>query len=117
MPELIEHERRRCPRIDAICSALGPHAEVRPVAVPIDCLDGSVEAFYARPERFLDERVRGSQSGWAFLDPDVESRFVASLEEDLSSGALDDRYRAWRTRPAFEGALRLIVGRRSAPLS
>jgi hypothetical protein len=31
---------------------------VRPVAVPIDCLDGFMEAFYARPEGFLDERVR-----------------------------------------------------------
>jgi ubiquinone/menaquinone biosynthesis C-methylase UbiE len=26
-----------------------------PVAVPIDCLDGFMEAFYARPEGFLDE--------------------------------------------------------------
>jgi hypothetical protein len=47
---------------------------------------------------------------WAFVGPDVESRFVTSLEGDLSSGTWDDRYGAWRTRPASEGALRLIVG-------
>jgi hypothetical protein len=70
-----------------------------------------MEAFYARPEGFLDERVRRSQSGWAFVDRAVEERFVARLEKDLSSGAWDERYGAWRTRQAFEGALRLIVGR------
>jgi SAM-dependent methyltransferase len=111
VPELIEREARRFPPIQAICSALGAHAEVRAVPVPIDCLDGFVEAFYARPEGFLDERVRRSQSGWALVDRAVEERFVARLDKDLSSGAWDERYGAWRTRQAFEGALRLIVGR------
>jgi hypothetical protein len=54
---------------------------VRPVPVPIDCLDGFVEAFYARPEGFLDERVRRSQSGWAFVDRAVEERFVTRLDK------------------------------------
>jgi hypothetical protein len=71
---------------------------VRPVAVPIDCLDGFMEAFYARPERFLDERMRRSQSGWAFVDAAVEDRFVASLDQDLGSGAWDERYGPWRGR-------------------
>ena len=108
VPELIEHERRRLPPIDAICSALGPGARVREVPVPADCLDGFLEAFYARPERFLDESVRRSQSAWAFVDPSVEARFVTSLGSDLRSGVWEERYGAWRSRPAFKGALRLI---------
>jgi hypothetical protein len=83
--ELIEHEARRFPPIDAISSVVGPDTEVRLVAVPIDCLDGFMEAFYARPEGFLDERVRRAQSGWAFVDRAVEEQFVARLGKDLSS--------------------------------
>lgn len=52
------HLARRFPPVDAICSVVGADTAVRPVAVPIDCLDGFMEAFYARPEGFPDERVR-----------------------------------------------------------
>ena len=111
VPEMMEHERRRLPRIETILAALGPDATVRPVAVPADCVDGFIEAFYARPEAFLAEEVRRSQSAWAFVDRAVEERFVTSLRQDLASGGWDDRYGHWRAKPQFEGALRLIVER------
>jgi SAM-dependent methyltransferase len=110
VPDLMEHERRRLPPIETICAALGPESEVRPVPVPLDCLDGFSEAFYGRPERFLDDKARRSQSFWGFAEPGVENRFVASLSEELASGAWDERYGEWRSRPSFQGALRLIVG-------
>ena len=110
VPELIKAEQNRFPSITAICSALGADTDVRSVAVPIDCLDGFTEAYYARPERFLDEDVRRSQSAWAFVHPDVEARFIAALGSDLGSGAWDEQYGSWRSRPQFHGALRLIIG-------
>ena len=79
--------------------------------VAVDCVDGFTEADYARPEAFLDDAVRRSQSVWNFVADDVERRFVAVLGDDLRSGAWDDRYGAWRTWPVFRGALRLIVAR------
>lgn len=109
-PELIAAERRRCPRIDAICAGLGGGCEVRVVAVPVDCTDGFVEAYYARPERLLDPAVRHSQSAWSFLDDGVEERIVDRLRHDLDSGRWDARYPGWRDAPQFEGSLRLIVG-------
>lgn len=108
-PELIAAERRRYPAIDTIRRWLGGAARVRPIPVPIDCMDGFAEAFYARPERFLDPAVRRAQSAWTFLAPGVEERIVARLRADLDSGAWDARHGHWRTTPQYEGSLRLIV--------
>lgn len=77
---------------------------------PHDCTDGFTEAFYARPERFLDEGVRRAQSAWGFVDPSVEARFVARLTADLADGTWDQAHGHLRTRPTYEGSLRLVVG-------
>jgi hypothetical protein len=109
-PELIAAERRRYPAIDTIAAAIGCSCEVTRVPVPIDCVDGFTEAFYARPERFLDPRVRAAQSAWGFVEPDAVTRCVRRLRADLDSGAWDRRYGALRTQPEFIGSLRLLVG-------
>jgi SAM-dependent methyltransferase len=109
VPELIEAERRRYPALDAISDALGGGATISSVPVARDCLDGFTEAFFARPEAFLNTATRRSQSAWGFVDDGVEDRFVAQLRHDLESGAWDERYGALRHRDAFEGALRLVV--------
>ena len=108
-PELIAAEYRRYPPIDMIRAELGGTTEVHTIPIPIDCVDGFTEAFYGRPERFLDPAIRRSQSAWGFVDTTVQERFVQTLGADLQSGAWDERYGAWRQLPAFEGSLRLIV--------
>lgn len=112
LPEMIREERRRMPPIGEIVRALGGAAEVVPVPLAIDCTDGFSEAFYARPEAFLDERVRRGQSFWRFLPTGVEERFVRQLTDDLRGGEWDRRHGHWRTAPFFESAVRLIVARR-----
>ena len=67
VPELMEAERRRYPPIQHICDVLGGVSAVMDIPIPIDCTDGFTEAFYARPERFLDPAVRQSQSAWRFV--------------------------------------------------
>lgn len=109
IPEIAQAERRRDPSMADICAGLGGTADVRPVPIPIDCTDGFTEAYYARPERFLDPAVRRCQSVWAFVPAVAEERAVERLARDLASGEWDRRYGPWRTRPVFEGALRLIV--------
>jgi SAM-dependent methyltransferase len=108
-PELLELERRRCPSIETLCNTLGGRSEVRYIAVPIDCLDGFSEAFYARPERFLDSSVRRAQSSWSFVEPDVHERVVETLRAELASGEWDRRFGNWRRFPQFDGSLCLIV--------
>jgi hypothetical protein len=77
--------------------------------IPIDCTDGFTEAFYARPDQFLVEGVRRSQSAWGFVDPAVEARFVRRLAADLDSGEWDRRYGHLRSAPTFAGSLRLVI--------
>jgi SAM-dependent methyltransferase len=110
-PELIAAERRRYPVIAEIAAAIGSSAEVITVPIPIDCVDGFTEAYFARPEQFLDPRVRAAQSAWGFVDEAAAVRAVEQLRADLDSGAWDERYGFLRTQPQFLGAMRLIVGR------
>ncbi|MEU9883935.1 methyltransferase domain-containing protein [Sphaerisporangium sp. NPDC051011] len=109
-PELFAAERPRYPAIGAIASLVGPVSRVEPVPVPIDCVDGFVEAYYARPECLLDPQVRASQSAWGFVDDVDEARAADRLRRDLESGAWDEKYGYLRRRPEYVGSLRLIVG-------
>jgi SAM-dependent methyltransferase len=109
VPELITAERRRYPAIDQIRAVLGGQSAVTPIPVPIDCVDGFTEAYYARPEAFLDPAVRRSQSAWGFVEPAAEERAVARLRDDLASGQWERDNGALRTQPEFTGSLRLIT--------
>jgi len=108
LPELIAGERRRFPSLDRLAAALGP-CRITELAIPLDCTDGFLEAYYGRPEAFGDPAVRRSQSSWSFLDPAVRDRGLARLAADLASGDWDRRYGRLRGQPEFAGALRLVV--------
>lgn len=109
-PELYAAESRRYPSIDSVIGALGPRATAVPVPVPFDCSDGFTEAFYGRPEAFLDPAVRRSQSAWSFVGARAEARAVDNLASDLTSGRWDERFGHLRRQPTFVGSLRLVVG-------
>jgi methyltransferase family protein len=111
-PELYAAERARYPTMGTMAGALGPHTTVRPVPVPFDCVDGFTEAFYGRPEQFLDPSVRASQSAWTFVDAADEERSMRRLADDLASGRWDERHGQLRTEAEFTGALRLVVSAR-----
>ena len=111
VPELIAAERRRYPAVPTIAAAIGTTAEVLEVPIPIDCVDGFTEAYYARPEAFLDPRVRAAQSAWGFVSAEATERAVDRLRDDLADGSWERRYGHLRTQPEFRGSLRLIVGR------
>jgi SAM-dependent methyltransferase len=111
VPEVIAIERARFPAIDHVVDVLGGDAEVLDVPIPIDCVDGFGEAYYARPEAFLQPDVRAAQSGWVLTDPDAVARGVARLADDLASGRWDERHGHLRDQPEHIGATRLIVAR------
>jgi SAM-dependent methyltransferase len=114
VPELIAVEQRRHPPMETLrthLGAVGGSVEIHNVPIPFDCTDGFTEAFYARPERFLDTAVRRAQSSWGFVAGGVEDRFVRALDADLRSGAWDERFGPWRNQPFYEGSLRLVVAR------
>jgi SAM-dependent methyltransferase len=85
-------------------------ARVEPVLIPWDCADGFYEAYWRRPEAYLDEHVRRGISIWARVGPEAEQRAVRSLREDLASGQWADRNRDLITLDAADLGLRLLVG-------
>jgi SAM-dependent methyltransferase len=111
MADIAAAEAARFLPIETLSAHLGGEVEVRPCRVPQNCTDGFMEAFFGRPEHFLDPQKRAAQSAWAFAPAGAEARFVAKLAADLASGAWDARYGHLRTAPFFDGSLRLLIGR------
>jgi SAM-dependent methyltransferase len=68
-------------------------ARIEPVPIPWDCADGFYEAYWRRPEAYLDEQVRRGMSVWARVGPDAEQRAVRGLRDDLASGRWAERNR------------------------
>lgn len=110
-PEMAVVEQQRYTRIRLITDALGGSNEIVRIPVPIDCSDRFQVALYARPEEFLIDEVRRSQSAWKFLPAGVEERVVASIRRDLKSGEWDRKYGHLRSRASINCQLRLVVSR------
>jgi SAM-dependent methyltransferase len=84
-------------------------ARMEPVLIPWDCADGFFEAYWRRPEAYLEENVRRGISVWARVGPDAEQRAVRSLRDDLASGRWAERNRDLLDLDAAELGLRLLV--------
>ena len=82
---------------------------MEPVLIPWDCADGFFEAYWRRPEAYLDENVRRGVSVWARLGPDAEQSAVHSLRNDLASGRWAERNRDLVDLDAAELGLRLLI--------
>jgi SAM-dependent methyltransferase len=94
---------------DPIAGLLEMRRVARRVLVPWDCVDGFFEAYWRRPEAYLDESVRRGVSVWASVGPEVEERAVRSLREDLASGRWAERNRELLDLEAAELGLRLLI--------
>jgi len=95
------------PSLTEMTRAIGGRTE--PVLIPWDCADGFFEAYWRRPEAYLDENVRRGVSVWAKVGPAVEQRAVHSLRDDLASGRWAERNRDLVNLDTAELGLRLLV--------
>ena len=95
--------------MDFLRQSLGGDVSIESVPVPFDCIDGFTEAFYGRPERFLDPEVRRAQSAWTFVSKEATERSLTQLHDDLESGKWDEKYGNLRNQATFLGSLTLIV--------
>ena len=95
------------PSLTELASAIG--ARIESVLVPWDCADGFFEAYWRRPEAYLDENIRRGVSIWARVGPDAEQRAVRSLRNDLVSGQWAERNRDLAALDAAELGLRLLI--------
>ena len=90
-----------------LADAIGGRAE--PVLIPWDCADGFLEAYWRRPEAYLEEYVRRACSVWTRVGPEAEQRAVRSLRDDLDSGRWAESNRDLADLDAAELGLRLLV--------
>ena len=107
-PLVLDTEARRYPAIAEITATLGGETAAVPVPIPADCTDGFNEAYYARPERFLDPAARQSCSAWSFVDAPLAALYTRELREAIESGAWDERYGHLRGQPQLNGSLVLV---------
>lgn len=110
-PKVLATEARRYPALAHIGQVLGGTAEIVPVSIPLVCRDGFNEAYYGRPESFLDEGARSACSAWSFVDAAENAASIERLRGDLAFGAWDARYGALRQQPSYDGSLRLVIAR------
>jgi hypothetical protein len=95
------------PPLTELAGSIG--ARVESVHIPWDCIDGFYEAYWRRPEAYLDEDVRRGMSIWARVGPDAEQRAVRALRDDLASGRWLERNRDLVELDAAELGVRLLI--------
>jgi SAM-dependent methyltransferase len=106
LPE-VAHLLAGRPSLTELACAIGARTE--PVLIPWDCADGFFEAYWRRPESYLDDHVRRGISVWARVGPDVEQRAVRSLRDDLVSGRWAERNHDLLDLEAAELGMRLLI--------
>jgi SAM-dependent methyltransferase len=107
LPALRELDLFRFEAPAALADRIGA-AAIRVVPVPSDCRDGFIEAFWARPEAYLDPVVREGMSGMRAMDQDVVDAAMRRLAADLESGAWDRRHGHLRDLPELDLGYRIL---------
>ncbi len=95
------------PSLTELVGVIGAHAE--PVPIPWDCADGMFEAYWRRPEAYLDEQVRRGMSVWGKVGGAVEQRVVHDLRDDLATGRWAERNADLAGLDSADFGLRLLV--------
>ena len=90
-----------------MAGSIGARAE--PVLIPWDCADGFLEAYWRRPEAYLEEHVRRAILSLDQGRAGAEQRAVRSLRDDLASGRWGERNSELADLDAAELGLRLLV--------
>lgn len=107
LPEIVPPNKRSFPTMPELLNAL-PAPIVQPLLVPSDCTDRMFATLWARPEQYLDPRVRAATSAWHQVPAPVVTRALGRLRRDLASGAWDERYGYLRAMREWDVGLRLI---------
>lgn len=95
------------PSLTEQADAIGARTE--PVMIPWDCADGFFEAYWRRPEAYLDDSVRRGISVWSRVGPEIEERAVRRLRDDLASGHWAERNHDLLDLDAIDLGIRLLI--------
>jgi SAM-dependent methyltransferase len=96
------------PTLDEVVDGLNAHT-VEVVPIPADCPDGFLMAYWRRPEKYLNEEVQASTSGFSRLQPAAYTEGLDRLRRDLASGRWQRRHADLLERDEFDVGLRLVI--------
>ena len=105
-PELVTLDEGKMPGMADFEGWLGP-VEIASVAVPHDCTDGFLGAYWRRPAAYLDPKIRAAIS--CFWAMDNISAALERLESDLDSGAWAQRYSQLLDLDEYDLGYRLVT--------
>ena len=105
--EIIELDRLQFPTLREIGAAIGP-LEAEVLAVPADCTDGFLGAYWRRPAAYLDPRARAAISTFSKFDATAA---IARLEAELTDGTWSARHGEVLARSELDVGYRLVVAR------
>jgi len=111
-PEIVARARQSCPSVSDLVGHLGDCTTHR-LAIPHDCADGFLAAYWRRPEAYLDPAIRAGISGLALLDRETVARGVARLKGDLESARWEERFGYLRRLDTLDVGYRLVVADRT----
>jgi len=106
-PEVLSVDRRIFPSVEALTSELG-RVRVEPVAVPHDCTDGFLGAYWRRPHAYLRPSVRRAIS--TFARARGVDAGIRRLRADLNSGEWQRRNSSILGLDSLDLGYRLIIG-------
>ncbi|HEY1621103.1 MAG TPA: class I SAM-dependent methyltransferase [Streptosporangiaceae bacterium] len=106
LPEVVGLHAGR-PSLEEQARAIG--ARIEPVLIPWDCADGLFEAYWRRPQEYLDDDVRRGMSVWPRVGPQAERRVVRGLRDDLAAGRWAERNRELLVLDAADTGNRLLI--------
>jgi SAM-dependent methyltransferase len=85
------------------------HTRERVVLTPCDCIDGVFQAYWRRPDAYLDPVVRAGTSVFAQISPDRLAEALGRLAADIESGAWQQRNHELLTRDELDTGYRLLT--------
>ena len=104
-PEVIHLDRKVMPKFADMASVLGEFHST-PIAIPHDCTDGFLGAYWRRPHVYLDPGARRSISAFAKINAEEGLKRLAS---DLETGAWHAKYAELLTLQELDIGYRLLL--------
>ncbi len=99
---------RKAVPLERLLDEVGP-ATITPVAVPHDCADGFLGAFWRSPAAYLDPVVRAGISGFTLAPAEELREGLARLKADVESRRWESRHADLLGLDAADLGYRLVV--------
>jgi hypothetical protein len=112
LPQILEIDKKIFPGVEMI-GTFFKRISVQKVAIPYDCTDGFLGAYWQCPHEYLKPNVRKSISTFNNISPDDKG--FKRLEQDLRTGEWNKRYCDLLEKSSLDIGYRIIVGEIEKP--